>query len=581
MSMFKKTNPQQSLFGIDTQLSEGLQTRLRSSWAHLFKVEILPILFRSEENFSMLYGKTGRPNFSVARAIGLCLLQEYNALSDQQALDAFGFDIRWRYALDVSDDQAYLSRRSLVEFRRRLAAKDPEMKLVRGIFEKISKRAIKKLDLSASQQRLDSTLVVSNIRTRGRLDLFANTITLFIRSLDKKRFSQIPDHIRQWHKREPEGWFGLAQDQHKAKLEQLSQYVYKLIQVFETDKEVKDSEQYELLVRLFQEQCEIKKDSNSDTSKGDDKKIKIKKKTQGETLQSAFDPDASYGHKGSGYSAHITETCNNKNKKEIITDYEVHGAARSDMGKAPDILNRLESAGLKPEKLFADGGYPSVPSALKVKKREVEFIAPVNRSRIPDEVMGRDQFEFNKDGLAVKCPKGHIPIDHRMLSHNNKKGKSLHAIFDGDICRKCIILDNCPVRAPNHRARGCKPRDTVGNFRLEITPELRLRDQMYSNQQTTEWKEQYKIRSGVEATMSELKRKHGMGKLRVRRAAKVCFAVACKVIACNIKRWAKALAVSEKALLRIISLILDRLNAFETDPDQNISLLVNKSILAA
>jgi Transposase domain (DUF772)/Transposase DDE domain len=462
--MFKKTNPQQSLFGIDRQLSEGLRTRLRASWAHLFKVEILPILFRSEENFSMLYGETGRPNFSVARVIGLCLLQEYNHLSDQQALDEFGFDIRWRYALDISGDQAYLSRRSLVEFRRRLTAKDPEMKLVRGIFEKISKKAIKKLDLSASQQRLDSTPVVSNIRTRGRLDLFANTITLFIRSLDKKRFSQIPDHIRQWHKREPEGWFGLAQDQHKAKLEQLAQYAYKLIQVFEADKEVKDSEQYELLVRLFKEQCEIKKDPNSDTCKGDDKTIKIKKKTQGETLQSAFDPDASYGHKGSGYSAHITETCNNSDKTEIITDYEVHGAARSDMGKAPDVLDRLEGAGLKPEKLFADGGYPSVPSALKVTKRNVEFITPVNRSRIPDEVMGRDQFEFNTKGLAVKCPQEHSPLDHRMLSQNNKKGKSLYAIFDGDTCRKCSILHNCPVRAPNHRARGCKPRDTVGIF---------------------------------------------------------------------------------------------------------------------
>ena len=235
------------------------------------------------------------------------------------------------------------------------------------------------------------------------------------------------------------------------------------------------------------------------------------------------------------------------------------------MGKAPDILNRLESAGLKPEKLFADGGYPSVPSALKVKKRKVEFIAPVNRSRIPDEVMGRDQFEFNKDGLAVKCPKGHIPIDHRMLSQNNKKGKSLHAIFDGDTCRKCSILHNCPVRAPNHRARGCKPRDTVGDFRLDITPELRLRDQMFANQQTDEWKEQYKIRSGVEATMSELKRKHGMGKLRVRRAAKVCFAVACKVIACNIKRWAKAHTASGEALNRFIWLVLHQTGLFEAN----------------
>ena len=188
--MFKKSNPQQKLFGVDTQLSIGLRTRLKASWAQLFKKEVLPILIRYEERFSILYGKTGRPNFSVARMLGLCLLQELNDLSDQQALDTFGSDIRWRYALDVSDEQAYLSRRSLVEFRRRLAAKDPEMSLIRGLFEEISKTAIKKLGLSVREQRLDSTHIVSNIRTRGRLDLFGNTITLFIKSLDNSKVIQ-------------------------------------------------------------------------------------------------------------------------------------------------------------------------------------------------------------------------------------------------------------------------------------------------------------------------------------------------------------------------------------------------------
>jgi hypothetical protein len=63
---------------------------------------------------------------------------------------------------------------------------------------------------------------------------------------------------------------------------------------------------------------------------------------------------------------------------------------------------------------------------------------------------------------------------------------------------------------------------------------------MYANQQTTSWKERYKIRSGIEATNSEAKRSYGIGKLRVRRAVKVLFAVSCKLIACNVKRWAKA-----------------------------------------
>jgi hypothetical protein len=559
-AMYKKTSPQQKLFGIDTQLSPSLRSRLESSWAHLFKIEVLPILFRNEDRYAILYGKTGRPNFSVARVLGLCLLQEFNDLSDQQALDTFSFDIRWRYALDVSDEEDYLSRRSLVEFRRRLAAKDPEMKLVRNVFDNIRDTAIKKLRLSAHDQRLDSTHVISNIRTRGRLALFINTLTLFLKSLNEGQFSKIPEATQKWHLSESEGWFGLGAAEQKLKLQELAQYLYELIVIFNTDNEIKSSEPYQLLDRLFREQCEFKSGHPSDDESS---KIRIKKKSEGETLQSPYDPDASYGHKGSGYSVHITETCNNSGETEIITDYEVHGAARSDIGKALSVVERLDAAGLKPETLFADGGYPSVPSALTITEKQIEFIAPVNRSRLSDDIMGRDLFEFDSEGFATKCPMGHSPIDHRILSGNNTTRRSLHAIFDGDICRSCKVLDQCPVRTPNHRNRGCKPRDTVGDFRLEITPEIRLRDQMYSNQQTTEWKDRYKIRSGIEATNSELKRSHGLGKLRVRRQAKVCFAVACKLIACNIKRWAKAHTASEGPLKGFISFILDHLKAYQ------------------
>ena len=152
---------------------------------------------------AMLYGTTGRPNFSVARLLGLCLLQEWNDLSDQEALDTFSFDMRWRYALDVNDEEDYLSRRSLVEFRRRLAAKDPAMKLVRTVFDSIRDSAIQRLGLSASNQRLDSTHIISNIRLRGRLALFSNTLTLFLKSLNKDHFSRVPTAIQEWHAQNP------------------------------------------------------------------------------------------------------------------------------------------------------------------------------------------------------------------------------------------------------------------------------------------------------------------------------------------------------------------------------------------
>lgn len=559
--MYKKTDPQQSLFGVETQLTASLKTRLQGTWAQVFRTEVLPILLQSEDQFAILYGQTGRPNFSVARMLGLCLLQELNDLNDQQALDTFGFDIRWRYALDVSDQDAYLSRRSLVEFRRRLAAQDADMKMLRTVFEKISKAAIEKLDLSTSDQRVDSTHIVSNICTRGRLDLFHKTIDHFLKSLDKQRFSRIPKNIRKWHQREPEGWFGMVQTGYKQNLEQLASYLHRLVVLFEKDPRVTESEPYQLLVRLFKEHCQLIEETGADTGQQGSRQIKVKKKSQGDTLQSPYDPDASYGHKGKGYSVHITETCNNEKKSEIITDYEVHGAARSDVGKAADIVDRLESSGLKPDTLFADGGYPSVPSSAKVIEREVEFMTPVNRSRLPEDMMGRDQFTFDEKGFVLKCPEQHQPVDHRMRSANNQKRSSLHAILAGDICRACKRLDLCPVRAPNNRKRGSDPRDTSGDFRLEVTPQLRLRDQMYADQQTDQWKKRYKIRSGIEATMSELKRSHGLGQLRVRRAAKVRFAVACKVIACNIKRWARASMGANSPLYRYFCLVVDFLSA--------------------
>jgi hypothetical protein len=538
--MYKKTPPQQKLFGIETQVSPSLRGRLESSWAHLFKCEILPILFRKEDDYAMLYGKTGRPNFSVGRLLGLCLLQEWNDLSDQEALDTFSFDVRWRYALDISDEEDYLSRRSLVEFRRRLAAKDPEMKLVRSVFDNVRDSAIQKLGLSVSHQRLDSTHIISNIRLRGRVALFTNTLNLFLKSLDTDYSLRVPVKIREWHTRDPEGWFGLGPAEQKIKLEELAQYLYELIVIFEKDEL---GEPYRLLGRLFSEQCECSRENPKNPPK-----IQIKKKTEGPTLQSPYDPDASCGHKGPGYSLHLTETCNNEGQHEIITDYEVHGAARSDKGKALSVIERL--AGCKPDTLFADGGYPSVPSALKVKEQDIEFIAPVDRSRLSDDVVGRDQFQFDGDGLVAQCPQGHTPIDHRTLSGNNSTRRSLHAIFNGTLCRKCSMLDRCPVRAPNHRNKGCSAIDTVGDFRLEITLEIRLRDHMYALQQTTEWKDRYRIRAGIEATNSELKRAHGIGRLRVRRLAKVCFAVACKIIACNIKRWAKAAHISPERILQ-------------------------------
>ena len=49
--------------------------RLEDSWAEWFRREGLPVLLQMEPEFAGLYAEGGRPNFSVARLLGISLLQ--------------------------------------------------------------------------------------------------------------------------------------------------------------------------------------------------------------------------------------------------------------------------------------------------------------------------------------------------------------------------------------------------------------------------------------------------------------------------------------------------------------------------
>jgi len=61
------------------------------------------------------------------------------------------------------------------------------------------------------------------------------------------------------------------------------------------------------------------------------------------------------------------------------------------------------------------------------------------------------------------------------------------------------------------------------------------------HEKTEAFKKTYAMRAGIEGTNSELKRAHGMGRLRVRGQPAVEFAVFMKVLACNVKRCVKVL----------------------------------------
>lgn len=537
--MYKDTDRQAPLFDARSLMSASSRRRLESTWADGFARDVYPILLELESEFAGLYGSVGRPNWSVARLLGVCLLQELLGLCDQQAVDALTFDARWRYALGFgADDDSYLSRQGLVEFRSRLVRNDPDANLLGALFERLTQEALQSLDLSTTRQRVDSSLIQSNIRERGQVDLLLTTLRHALRAVqraDEVALSSLSQSLQDWYeeKNEGRGWFGDKGS--RLALKQVGEWLYEFVIRFAAHEELGKLDEVQLARRALLENFDF--DPDPEPEGGERVEVTAKphsvKVEHPTTLQSPYDPDAGKGHKGRGYSLHIVETCGNQ-RAELITAFELHPANQPDQGQAQPLIEKLSAQGKQPQTLYADAGYITPTSVASAQSSGTNLHGPMYKREI-QHGLNRLDFEYDEEGKVRRCPEGHEPIRHTQRQYERTGERHPHALFDVHICQRCPRQSECPVTVRKVDAH------------LALVPRLHLRAQRWREQEATSWWLEYAIRSGIEATISEVKRAHKCQKLRVRTRPRVKTAVTFKLTACNMKRWLRA-AASERRL---------------------------------
>ncbi|MBI4311722.1 MAG: transposase, partial [Chloroflexi bacterium] len=111
----------------------------------------------------------------------------------------------------------------------------------------------------------------------------------------------------------------------------------------------------------------------------------------------------------------------------------------------------------------------------------------------------------------------------------------VEAQFERAACEPCPLRSRCPVKLNRYEGGYVLNADLV-----QVNLERRRRAEV-----NEEWRKRYNVRAGIEGTNSELKRRHGLGRLRVRGGARVRLAVYLKALACNIKRMISALQSRE------------------------------------
>lgn len=543
--MFRRRDPQTPMFEVQHVLPKGARARLEKTWAQVFRDRGLALI--EEEPFAGLYdaGK-GRPNVPVQIVLSVLILKELFNLTDMEALEQLEFNLLWQHALRLEPGEVRLCQKTLHNFRAKLIEHDA----ARLAFERVTARLIEALGIRVNRQRLDSTHVLSNIALTTRLGLFCETLRVALaalRSEHPKLFQRVPEELRGRHLRDDgdETRFrDVKSDEARRRLGTCAQDVYRVLKLCEGKAAAKLHE-IEQLQRLFDDQCKV---VEGEAGEGDPLVVAKDPRTiSSSSLQTPHDPDVTYsGHKGKGYEVQIAETCNPDDGVNIITHVSVTPSCQGDAGVTIPVLADLADRGLQPDELIADGGYGSAANALEAERQGTELVSPVVGADAKEPEADAEDPENRRltDGdfkvapdlsSPAVCPAGFECRSQRRL------GRPLNTVelrFDASNCATCPLASRCPATV--------RPKDGDAVVRVDLVrANLQQRRRL---QARGELKPRYRIRAGIESTNSELKRRHGLGKLRVRGKERVRLATYFKALACNIKRMIMALRDREGAM---------------------------------
>jgi hypothetical protein len=501
---------------------------LEKSWSGVFRnylLEKLPVN-KVARHFDEVMG---RPSKELYTAIGALILQQFHDLSDPEVSMALAFNEQWHYALDISDESdasKYISERTLRTYRKILI----EEGLDRVLFETLTDSLITAFGVETSKQRLDSTLIQSNMRKLGRIRIFVTTIRKFLKKLKRKHpelFETLlePEFCDRYLGKESGGCFSRVKPSESSRtLDELAHDLLHLVELFSSRDAVRSLSEYKLLERVLSEQCRV-------TGSGTDTKVEIKppKEVSPDSLQNPSDPNAGYdSYKGQGYQAQIMETYQtenrDKNKPDLITHVSVEPAHQHDANALKPAIDDVRKRECCPQELVCDTLYGGDDSVQEAAVKGVEVVAPL-AGHAPTPEISLSDFTFDETThLVTGCPEGHKPDDVRRTQTNR-----IHARFNKKTCYACPRLENCPAQ-PGKKASYLRYDDKT----LRLT-----RRRAY--EQTREFKDRYRWRAGIEGTHSHLKSDLGARRLRVRGIASVHFAVILKVLGLNIMRCEKAL----------------------------------------
>jgi transposase len=449
----------------------------------------------------------GRPAESPGMLCLVTVMQYAEGLTDRQTAEMVRARMDWKYALGLALEDEGFHFSVLSSFRDRVIAGGAERRLLDDMLQQFKDKGLLK---ARGKQRTDSTAVLAAVRSINRLECIGETLRAALNALAAAAPTWLLEQVTpDWFERYGERFEQYRLPRKRSERQALGETIgadgyHLLMAIYEEDAPpwLREIEAVGILRQVWIQQFCVQEGQVKLRSTKDLPPNK-------QLIMSPYDVDArsrvKRGTQWTGYAVHLTETCDAK-RPNLITHVETTPATTGDVEMTDTIHQALQEKDLLPGEHLVDTAYVSAEHlARSSKDYELDLCGPAP----PDSTwQARSEtgydipcFAIDWEAQSVTCPQG---IASRSWHEREEKDKPVIQVrFPTGACRACGMRSCCTHAKEGPRVLTIKPQT-----QHEALQEARQR------QQTSEFKERYKARAGVEGTISQGTRTFGLRRTR-------------------------------------------------------------------
>lgn len=471
--------------------------------------------------FAPLYTNHGRAAISPALLALVTVFQFLEQVPDRQAADLVRVRLDWKYALHLPLADPGFDFSVLCYFRRRLLAHADEGALFETVLARIRSLGLIK---QRGKQRTDSLAVLGAVRDLTRLETVSETLRLALVALAEAApgwlEQVVPAAYRETYERS-------RPDYRLTEAERAQE----LLAVGEAGFWLVDHLGHAGLPGVIGELAAIQTLRTVWAQRYDrhDGQVRLRAQAVDATalVVSPHDVGVHHGQKRGkawlGEKVPVTETGDGPDR--FLTNVTTANASSVDSAALPTVWDQLRLRDLLPSQQYVDAGYVTGRRLAQSEALGIHLLGPPLADTAPNGLK-LAQFQLDWAAKVATCPAGQTSVKWRGKTDRDGS-QAVQIQFAAATCATCVLRPQC---TPGTSGRSLH----VGAYHEWVAEQRR-------RMQTKPFQRELQRRAGIEATLSELVRAHGLRRHRYRGDAQRAAENLWKGAACNLKRLVRAL----------------------------------------